>query len=291
MQTGGAQPHVQPTDLAPMMIKVPQKAEQAAIAEILSDMDAEIDVLTAKLKKLQNIKQGMMSELLTGRVRLVETEPIKAVADIDQENKTEPIRRTAKDTKPKGHNPEFDDAVMIAGIVDALYSDKYPLGRKKVQKCLYLLRRYQGESIAVFKRKAAGPYADEVRYKGGEPIAKKNNYITTLTGNQGTIFARGKNIDKALDYIQRWGKQADIQWVANQLKHKKINELELLATVDMAACDLTEEGIPVSVQSVKHLIATDVEWKEKLKKQNFSDANIARALRELNTLLQGQGGS
>jgi len=44
--------------------------EQTAIASILSDMDAEIDALTAKLNKLRNIKQGMMSELLTGRIRL-----------------------------------------------------------------------------------------------------------------------------------------------------------------------------------------------------------------------------
>lgn len=78
MQTGGAQPHVQPTDLAPMMIKVPEKGEQIAIAAILSDMDAEIDALTAKLNKLRSIKQGMMSELLTGRIRLTESEPIKA---------------------------------------------------------------------------------------------------------------------------------------------------------------------------------------------------------------------
>jgi len=49
-------------------------AEQTAIASILSDMDAEIVVLTAKLNKLRNIKQGMMSELLTGHIRLVEQE-------------------------------------------------------------------------------------------------------------------------------------------------------------------------------------------------------------------------
>jgi len=48
--------------------------EQTAIASILSDMDAEIDVLTAKLNKFRNIKQGMMSELLTGRIRLLEQE-------------------------------------------------------------------------------------------------------------------------------------------------------------------------------------------------------------------------
>lgn len=287
MQTGGAQPHVQPTDLAPMMIKVPEKAEQTAIAEILTDMDAEIDALTAKLNKLRNIKQGMMSELLTGRIRLVGAEPAKTAADIYQEQEAEPIRHIAEDTNPKGHNQQFDDAVMIAGIVDALYSDKYPLGRKKVQKCLYLLRRYQGESTAAFKKKAAGPYADEVRYKGGEPIAKNANYIATINKKQGTTFARGKNIGKALGYIQSWGKEDDIKWVADKLKFKKVDELELLATVDMAACDLTEAGTPVSVQSIKYLIATNAEWKAKLKKQTFSDANIARALRELNTLLQG----
>jgi len=49
----------------------PTIAEQTAIVSILSDMDAEIDTLTAKLNKLRNIKQGMMSELLTGRIRLL----------------------------------------------------------------------------------------------------------------------------------------------------------------------------------------------------------------------------
>jgi type I restriction enzyme S subunit len=50
----------------------PTHAEQTAIAEILSNMDAEIDTLTMKLTKARHIKQGMMSELLTGRIRLEE---------------------------------------------------------------------------------------------------------------------------------------------------------------------------------------------------------------------------
>lgn len=54
------------------VLSLPTKAEQTAIVEILSDMDAEIDKLTARLNKLKNIKQGMMSELLTGRIRLIE---------------------------------------------------------------------------------------------------------------------------------------------------------------------------------------------------------------------------
>jgi type I restriction enzyme S subunit len=49
----------------------PEDAEQTAIAEVLSDMDAEIATLEAKIAKAQQIKQGMMHNLLTGRIRLV----------------------------------------------------------------------------------------------------------------------------------------------------------------------------------------------------------------------------
>lgn len=53
------------------IILPPTKEEQTAIAEILSDMDSEILSLETKLEKYKQIKQGMMQELLTGRIRLV----------------------------------------------------------------------------------------------------------------------------------------------------------------------------------------------------------------------------
>jgi type I restriction enzyme S subunit len=270
------------------VLSMPSLYEQTAIAAILSDMDAEIDALTAKLIKVRNIKQGMMQELLTGRIRLVDEEAETACVAKTEAKLIELPKRELQPAASQagGHNQQFDDAVMIAGIVNALYSDKYPLGRKKVQKCLYLLRRHQDESTAAFKKKAAGPYADEVRYKGGEPIARNAKYITTTsTKDKGTTFTCGDNISQALGYIQSWGKQADIQWVADKLKYKKVDELELLTTVDMAICDLEEAGAPISVVSIKHLISTNAEWKAKLKKQSFSDANIARAIKELQTLL------
>lgn len=154
----------------------PSKEEQTAIAEILSDMDAEINALTAKLNKLRNIKQGMMSELLTGRIRLTEQAAESAPQAVVVPKIIELPENDSQVAAPHAgsHSQQFDDAVMIAGIVNVLYSDKFPLGRKKVQKCLYLLRRYQDESTAAFKKKAAGPYADEVRYKGGEPIAQRH---------------------------------------------------------------------------------------------------------------------
>lgn len=58
--------------VAKMLIPLPPtKAEQTAIAEVLSDMDTEIAALETKLAKAHQIKQGMMHVLLTGQVRLV----------------------------------------------------------------------------------------------------------------------------------------------------------------------------------------------------------------------------
>jgi type I restriction enzyme, S subunit len=57
--------------LADIEIKLPSEQEQKAIATVLSDMDAEIQALEARLEKTKSIKQGMMSELLTGKTRLI----------------------------------------------------------------------------------------------------------------------------------------------------------------------------------------------------------------------------
>ncbi|MDZ7779537.1 MAG: restriction endonuclease subunit S [Gemmatimonadota bacterium] len=50
----------------------PTEEEQVAIATVLSDMDAEIAALERRRDKIRAIKQGMMQQLLTGRIRLVE---------------------------------------------------------------------------------------------------------------------------------------------------------------------------------------------------------------------------
>lgn len=50
----------------------PSKAEQIAIATILSDMDAEIEALETKRAKYEQVKQGMMQQLLTGKIRLID---------------------------------------------------------------------------------------------------------------------------------------------------------------------------------------------------------------------------
>jgi len=55
-------------------LSFPSLSEQTRIATVLSDMDAELEALVQKLNKARQIKQGMMQELLTGRVRLINRE-------------------------------------------------------------------------------------------------------------------------------------------------------------------------------------------------------------------------
>ena len=53
------------------LLPVPPEPEQTAIASVLSDMDTEIATLAQRRDKTRAIKQGMMQQLLTGRVRLL----------------------------------------------------------------------------------------------------------------------------------------------------------------------------------------------------------------------------
>jgi type I restriction enzyme S subunit len=70
--TVSANTNINQVSLRALTIKFPfDKAEQTAIAEVLSDMDAEIAALERRREKTRALKQGMMQELLTGRIRLV----------------------------------------------------------------------------------------------------------------------------------------------------------------------------------------------------------------------------
>jgi type I restriction enzyme S subunit len=66
-----AYPNLRPSFFSVHWLKLPPVEEQIAIAAVLGDMDAELTALEAKLDKTRLLKQGMMQELLTGRVRLV----------------------------------------------------------------------------------------------------------------------------------------------------------------------------------------------------------------------------
>ncbi len=79
--TGTSYPAINSRDVRLIEIPCPRDPdEQTAIATVLSDMDAEIDALERRWDKTKQVKQGMMQQLLTGRVRLVDRSKAEAMA-------------------------------------------------------------------------------------------------------------------------------------------------------------------------------------------------------------------
>jgi type I restriction enzyme, S subunit len=69
--SGSSINNLKPSDIESIEIPYPSSEEQIIIANILSDMDTEIQALEQKLHKYSMIKQGMMQQLLTGKIRLI----------------------------------------------------------------------------------------------------------------------------------------------------------------------------------------------------------------------------
>jgi len=245
-------------DVANLRIRIPSLPEQRAIATILSDMDAEIEALERQRSKVAALKQGMMQELLTGRIRIV--------------------RRPRRQ-----HSQAFNEAIVLSMVTHLFSNKRYPIGRKRRTKYAYLLHRYAGEPVDDYLPKAMGPYNPKVKYGGAERIALNKGYVQHHKAGGFIGFIAGDRIQEAEQYFKRWYGAKAIRWL-QQIKYMNNEELELFTTVDMAILMLKKAGGNINVATVKDVIRNEPEWRSKLKRSTFSDANIARAIIKLQTL-------
>ena len=265
LRVGSGLPNVQKPALKRFELEYPiSKSEQTAIATIFSDMDAEIAALERRRDKTRAIKQGMMQQLLTGRVRLVKPRTTTEVLAASK-----PIERK--------HNWQFNEAVLISVLAKNFGNEQYPLGRLRYTKLSYLLHRREQGHAEGYLRKAAGPYNPQTRYGGPEKIALKKDYVHRFKSGQRQGFIAGTNFEEAKRYFDKWYGSDVLKWLDN-FRYKTNNHLELLTTADMAAEELCEAGEKVSVESVKAVIRSHPEWNAKLDRPNFSDAKLARAI-------------
>lgn len=72
MSMRSGQPGINGKEYSQLQIPLPPLPEQKAIAEILTDIDKEIEALEKKRDKYKALKQGMMQELLTGKTRIID---------------------------------------------------------------------------------------------------------------------------------------------------------------------------------------------------------------------------
>lgn len=275
---GDAVVHISSAALAEIEVSMPDRDEQSAIADVLTEMDDGITVLQAKLDKAHDIKQGMMQALLTGRIRLVK--PASNVIPL-------PTKPAAN--RPAGqpaHNWQINEAVVIGVLAQRFGSEKFPLPRKRRVKLTYLLHRHAEGRAEGYLKKAAGPYDPNTKYKGPEQIALKNGYVRALRNEKYEGFVAGGKIEQAQRYFEQWYGAATLEWL-ERFHYRKTDDLELLATVDMAMVDLAANGESADVTSVKRVIAAHPEWLPKLSRELFSDKRIAAAIAECQTLFGG----
>lgn len=254
----------------------PTKDEQQAIANVLADMDADISEVRLKLAKAHQLKNAMMRELLTGRIRLLQASTKAILEPIKPATANPPSSQPA-------HNWQINEAVVIGALVQRFGSEKVPLGRKRRVKLMYLLHRHAEGRADGYLKKPAGPYDPNTKYKGPEAIALKNGYVRTIRNEKYEGFVAGDKIEQAQRYFEQWYGTTSLEWL-ERFHYRKTDDLELLATVDMAMVDLATLGEPIDVAGVKHVIATHPEWVSKLSRVLFSDDNIARAIAECNEL-------
>jgi type I restriction enzyme, S subunit len=262
-------------------VRVPStKEEQSAIAAVLSDMDAELSVLEARRDKTRALKQAMMQELLTGKTRLVEAPSNVIAVDFAAMSKS-----AAAQQQPaaKPHNWAINEAVVVSMLVKQFGSEQYPLGRKRCTKLAYLLHRHVEHVAEGYLKKAAGPYNPAVKYKGPEGIAQKNGYIRAHASGKFSGFVAAQKIAQAEDYFEKWYGLDVLAWL-EQFRFSSNDELELLATVDMAAEDLRRANALVDVAAVRAVIHGHPEWEAKLERDAFSEVNIARAIHRASEL-------
>jgi type I restriction enzyme S subunit len=260
-------------------VLLPPIEEQIAIAAALYDMDTEIAALETKLTKARKLKTGMMQELLTGRIRLVRSSASVVPFVVVQQ---------ADVNLNKSHNPQINEAVVIAVLASRFGTKQYPLARVRRTKLTYLLHRHVEHAAKGFLKKAAGPYNPATRYGGPEKIALNNRYVRSHNNGKYEGFVAADNIAQAIGYFEKWYGSPVLEWM-EQFRRKPTEELELLSTVDMASEDLRNEGKAVSLSAVKQVLRSNSEWKAKLDRPVFSDSKIAAAIQLCHQLFASEG--
>jgi type I restriction enzyme S subunit len=109
MNEASGVPSLSSSRIESLPILLPGRAEQDEIATVLSDMDAEIEALEARLAKTRDIKVGMMQELLTGRTRLPIPEGSEKVSD--EHGCSETISDESDSEDRDAESPEVEEAL------------------------------------------------------------------------------------------------------------------------------------------------------------------------------------
>ncbi|MDY5630921.1 MAG: restriction endonuclease subunit S [Bacteroidaceae bacterium] len=186
-------------------------SEQSAIASVLSSIDEEISALEAKKVKYVQIKQGMMQQLLRGKIRLVET---------------------AVKTNTTTANVHFRRSVLAAEIAERLYEEP-TFGHVKMEKMLFLTERLCRIDIGShYHRDAAGPY-DNRALRSIDSQLKKQKWFDVKRTEKGNRYVPMQNRGKHKSYFDKYYSAVlpTFEKIIDTFKTQNTERCEIVATL------------------------------------------------------------
>lgn len=218
--------------------------EQSVIASILTSMDDEISALELKKTKYEQIKQGMMQQLLTGKIRLVET-VIKTIAT--------------------SANVHFRRSVLAAEIADRLYEEP-TFGHVKMEKMLFLTERLCHIDIGShYHRDAAGPY-DNNALRSIDSQLKKQKWFEVRRTEKGNRYVPMQNRGNHKTYFNRYYSSvaSTFDKIINTFKTQRTEQCEIVATLYSAWEDLLHSNKPFTDTDIVNEVLNN--WHESKKR-------------------------
>ena len=218
--------------------------EQSVIASVLTSMDDEISALELKKTKYEQIKQGMMQQLLTGKIRLVET-VIK--------------------TNATSANVHFRRSVLAAEIADRLYEEP-TFGHVKMEKILFLTERLCHIDIGShYHRDAAGPY-DNNALRSIDSQLKKQKWFEVRRTEKGNRYVPMQNRGNHKTYFNRYYSSvaSTFDKIINTFKTQRTEQCEIVATLYSAWEDLLHSNKPFTDTDIVNEVLNN--WHESKKR-------------------------
>lgn len=237
-------PRLDRKNIEDIVLSTPLLSEQSAIASVLTSMDNEISALEAKKAKFEQIKQGMMQQLLTGKIRLVGT--------------------TVK-TNATSANVHFRRSVLAAEIAERLYEEP-TFGHVKMEKMLFLTERLCHIDIGShYHRDAAGPY-DNRALRSIDSQLKKQKWFDVKRTEKGNRYVPMQNSGKHKTYFDKYFSAVlpTFDKIIDTFKTQNTERCEIVATLYSAWEDLLHSNKPFTDADIVNEVLNN--WHESKKR-------------------------
>lgn len=245
MAAGSSVQNLNKEKVANVILNAPASLEeQSAIASVLSSMDEEISALEEKKAKYEQVKQGMMQQLLTGKIRLVEA--------------------TTKSNATTA-NIYFRRSVLAAEIADRLCEEP-TFGHVKMEKILFLSERLcHIDTGSHYHRDAAGPY-DNKALRSIDSQLKKQKWFEVMRTEKWNRYVPMQNRGKHKTYFDKYYSDVlpTFDKIIDTFKTQNTERCEIVATLYSAWEDLLHSNKPFTDADIVNEVLNN--WHESKKR-------------------------